>query len=113
MMSEQFKTVIKDYLDIMAAQSITFKTLYDNPDKNLDACLKYILTEVKKSGCEGFADEEIYTMAENYYKLPTVEIDEKLTANVVVNRSLPKPVKPAKITTEEKKETPNPQLSLF
>ncbi|MBP9481471.1 MAG: hypothetical protein KBF15_08460, partial [Parabacteroides sp.] len=40
---------------------------YSKPEKNIDDCVTYILNEVKKSGCNGFADDEIYSMAVHYY----------------------------------------------
>lgn len=32
-----------------------FAAKYDNPDKNIDDCVTYILNWVQKSGCNGFA----------------------------------------------------------
>lgn len=37
------------------------------PHKNIEECILYILSEVQRSGCNGFADEEIYSMAVHYY----------------------------------------------
>lgn len=31
-----------------------FAAKYDNPDKNIDDCVTYILNWVQKSGCNGF-----------------------------------------------------------
>ena len=35
-----------------------FAAKYDNPDKNIDDCVTYILNWVQKSGCNGFCDDE-------------------------------------------------------
>ena len=45
-----------------------FAAKYDNPDKNIDDCVTYILNWVQKSGCNGFCDDEIYGQAIHYYE---------------------------------------------
>ncbi|EFR35404.1 hypothetical protein HMPREF9294_0931 [Porphyromonas asaccharolytica PR426713P-I] len=47
------------------------------PHKNIEECILYILSEVQKSGCNGFADEEIYSMAVHYYDEDDVEEDKE------------------------------------
>ncbi len=39
-----------------------------NPNKNIDDCLTYILNAVKNSGIQGFADDEVFSMAVHYYE---------------------------------------------
>lgn len=84
--SPMFKETIKKYLDGFAAIDEPFKAKYENPDKNLDDCCNYIFNQVKKSGCCGFADDEIYQMARHYYQ---EEIDKNdlthVNGKVVVN----------------------------
>ena len=58
--SEQFKSTIKAYLDNMAAVDSLFAPVYQKPTKNIDNCITYILNQVKKSGCCGFSDDEIF-----------------------------------------------------
>ena len=65
--SEQFKSTIKAYLDNMAAGDSLFAPVYQKPTKNIDNCITYILNQVKKSGCNGFTDGEIYSQAVHYY----------------------------------------------
>ena len=65
--SEQFKSTIKAYLDNMAAVDSLFAPVYQKPTKNIDNCITYILNQVKKSGCCGFSDDEIFGMALHYY----------------------------------------------
>ena len=65
--SEQFKSTIKAYLDNMAAVDSLFAPVYQKPTKNIDNCITYILNQVKKSGCNGFTDGEIYYQAVHYY----------------------------------------------
>ena len=45
-----------------------FAAKYDNPDKNIDDCVTYILNWVQKSGCNGFCDDEIYGQAIRQYQ---------------------------------------------
>ena len=50
-----------------------FAAKYDNPDKNIDDCVTYILNWVQKSGCNGFCDDEIYGQAIHYYEEKDIE----------------------------------------
>lgn len=65
--TEHFKEVIKTYLDRKAEADVLFSFRYSKPEKNIDDCIQYILNTVRKSGCSGFSDEEIYSMAIHYY----------------------------------------------
>lgn len=47
------------------------------PHKNIEECILYILSEVQRCGCNGFADEEIYSMAVHYYDEDDVEEDKE------------------------------------
>ena len=64
--TDKFKETIKAYLDKLA-ESSDFALSYANPNKKLDECIDYILTQVKESGCAGFTDDEIFGMAVHYY----------------------------------------------
>lgn len=83
--STSFKTTIKAYLDKRAAEDELFAKTYAKENKNLDECCNYILQEVKKSGCCGFADEEIYNMAIHYYDEDDIKDVKPVSAKVVVN----------------------------
>lgn len=83
--SEQFKSTIKAYLDNMAAVDSLFAPVYQKPTKNIDNCITYILNQVKKSGCCGFSDDEIFGMALHYYQEDNIEVGSPLKCNVVVN----------------------------
>jgi len=96
--SNHFKNTIKAYLDQRAETDVLFSFQYSKPDKNIDDCVTYILNEVKKSGCNGFADEEIYNMAVHFYDEDNIEIGTpKNNAHVVVNHFV-------ELTEEEKEE---------
>lgn len=71
-----------------------------HPDKSIEGCCNYILSMVKKSGCEGFTDDEIYSMAIHYYDEPNEalgKIEDLSNLNIVVNHKV-------ELTAEEKEE---------
>lgn len=96
--TEQFKQVIKDYLDRRAAEDALFAARYANNKKTIDECVSYIIGTVKASGRCGFADDEIYGMAVHYYDEADIKV-EKVDGEyvAVVNQSV-------QLTDEEKKE---------
>ena len=94
--STPFERTIQSYLDNYASQDEAFKERYNNPDKNIVECCNYIMNQVKKSGCNGFADEEIYKMARDYYVDEISKDDTKaISGTVVVNHTV-------ELTEEEK-----------
>ena len=72
--SNGFKAVIKAYLDDRARDDELFAATYAKQGKSLDECCNYILQEVKKSGQNGFADEEIFGMAVHYYDEDDIKV---------------------------------------
>ncbi len=96
--SNHFKNTIKAYLDQRAETDVLFSFQYSKPEKNIDDCITYILSEVNKSGCNGFADEEIYNMAVHFYDEDNIEIGTTINnVHVVVNHFV-------ELTAEEKEE---------
>ena len=65
--TESFKSTIQKYLDKRAQEDELFAETLKKENKNIDDCITYILNEVQQSGCNGFADEEIYNMVIHYY----------------------------------------------
>ena len=80
-----FQTTIKTYLDQRAADDTLFAKSYAKEGKNIGDCITYILNTVQKSGCNGFADEEIYSMAVHYYDEDKIEIKPRKSCEVIVN----------------------------
>lgn len=95
--SNAFKATIKAYLDKRAAEDELFAKTYAKENKNLDECCNYILQQVQKSGCCGFADEEIYNMAIHYYDEDDIKDVKPVSAKVVVNHTV-------ELSDEEKAE---------
>jgi len=65
--SPALKETIKAYLDDRAKVDELFAKSYSKEKKNLDDCCTYILNTVHKSGCNGFTDDEVFSMAVHYY----------------------------------------------
>lgn len=65
--TEYFKRTIQQYLEQRAQEDELFRPRYTNPQKNIDDCITFILNYVQKNGCNGFTDDEIYSLALHYY----------------------------------------------
>lgn len=92
-----FKRTIQAYLSQRAAEDTLFTAIYNKAGKNINDCVTYILNEVQKSGCNGFTDGEIYSMAVHYYIEDDIEVGKPINARVVVNHTV-------EFTPEEKEE---------
>ena len=94
--TDYFKQTIQSYLQRRAQEDELFAPPYANPKKNIDDCITFILNYVKQSGCNGFADDEIYSLAMHYYDEDDIDIGKPLTnCKVVVNHTI--------VLTEEEK----------
>lgn len=103
--SNYFKNVIQDYLNSQAEKDELFAKSLRKENKNIDDCITYILNQVKASGCNGFADEEVFQMAMHYYDEDELEIGKPINGKVVVNHSNFEDKK----TESQKEEKPKPQ----
>lgn len=95
--TDYFKLTIQNYLDARAREDELFAPQYANPKKNIDDCCTFIINQVRQSGCNGFADEEIYSMALHYYDEEDIDIGKPVSCKVVVNHTV-------ELTEEEKAE---------
>lgn len=86
--TDYFKRTIQSYLERRAQEDELFAPRYANPKKNIDDCITFILNYVKQSGCNGFADDEIYSLALHYYDEDDIDIGKPLKCNVVVNHTI-------------------------
>ena len=73
------------YLEQRAEEDALFAKNYRNPAKNIDECVTYILNYVKKSGCNGFTDGEIFGQAVHYYDENEIEVGKPMNCQAVVN----------------------------
>lgn len=115
--TENFKQIIQNHLSEVAENDSLFAKAFAKENKNIDDCITYILNQVKASGCNGFADEEIFNMAIHYYDEDNLKIGKPVQAKVVVNKLPPAPEIPTRKPTEKKakvvKMEPTNQVSIF
>ena len=95
--TDYFKQIIQTYLEQRAESDTLFAPRYHNPRKSIDDCITYILNEVRRSGCNGFADDEIYSMALHYYDEEDIDSGKPINCKVVVNHTI-------ELTEEEKQQ---------
>lgn len=95
--TKDFKATIQSYLGERAKTDGLFAVSYAKSGKNIDDCITYILNEVRRSGCNGFNDDEIYSMALHYYDEDDIKVGSKISCQVVVNHTV-------ELTDEEKAE---------
>lgn len=96
--TDNFKAVIKDHLESIAANDSKFKERYELDSKSLDDCITYILNYVKDSKIMGYTDSEIFGLARHYYDEDNIKVGKPFDrGTVVVNRQI-------ELTPEEKAE---------
>lgn len=89
-----FQNAILDHLRKVCAQDANFATKFTNPKKKIEDCCTYIINQVRKTGRQGFSDEEIYSMAIHYYQEDNIEVGKRTgDCQVVVNRPLDTPIR--------------------
>lgn len=94
--TNHFQNTIKAYLDQRAETDVLFSLQYSKPEKNINDCVTYILNQVQMSGCNGFADDEIYSMAVHYYDEDNIQVGKPINGKMIVNHVV--------VLTEEEKE---------
>lgn len=81
-----FKNAIQNYLDQRAQTDAMFEWAYTTKEnKSIDDCCTYILNQVKESGCNGFADDEIFGMAVHYWDEDNIDIGKPINCRIAVN----------------------------
>lgn len=92
-----FADTIRHYLEKRAEKDVLFAVKFANPSKSVEDCVTYIINEVKKSGCNGFTDDEIFGMATHFYEEDEIEVGNPINCKVVVNHVV-------ELTEEEKEQ---------
>lgn len=90
-----FVDTIRHYLEKRAENDVLFAVKFANPSKSVEDCVTYIINEVKKSGCNGFTDDEIFGKAVHFYEEAEIEVGNPINCKVVVNHTV-------ELTEEEK-----------
>lgn len=96
---ENFKRVIKAYLDQRANEDELFAKTYAKENKNIDDCISYILSVVKTLKLEVASDEEIFSMAVHYYDEDDLTIEDMRGTFVNITSG-----EKIELTEEEKQE---------
>lgn len=102
----KLRDYITEQLKDMAAQDENFKDRYEDKDKSMDECVKYIFEEAKKqaeNNCAAIDNDEVLNWAVHYYQ----EKDCKQKGNVVAKVKASSPVlkKPLPAKPQPKKKT--------
>ena len=94
--SEAFRQTIKSYLELRGLKDPLFARIITKPGKNIDDCVTFILNEVQRSQCNGFTDDEVYSMAIHYFTEDNLQVGSSPSnMRVVVNHQV-------ELTEEEK-----------
>lgn len=101
-----FKTKIKDYLDKRAEEDALFRAKYETTTRTIDDIATYIINTAFASGCNGFDDIEIYSMAVHVIDEPNLEIGKPINCRVVINHHVD-------LTEEEKAQQREIALKRF
>ena len=104
----EFEKAIKKYLDNRATSDQLFAAKYTNEKKSIEECCRYIISEVKKSGREGYAHDEIYGMAVHYYDEETLDI-KNINCKVVITGEVNPVPETAKQAVAERPTMPAPR----
>ena len=104
--TNNFKNTIQSYLEQRAKDDELFAASYAKPNKNIDECCNFILSEVQKSGCNGFSDDEIFGMAVHYYDEDDIKNVKPVNARVVVNHTI-------ELTEEDKRKAKEAALKEY
>lgn len=81
-----FTRTILTYLEKRAETDAQFAEAFAKTDKNIADCITYILNTVQKSGCNGFTDIEVYSMAVHYYDEDIIEVGNPMNGcHIAVN----------------------------
>ena len=94
--SDKFRDTIKSYLEHRGSKDPLFARIITKQGKNIDDCITHILNEVHRSGCNGFTDDEVYSMAIHYFTEDNLQVGSMPSnLKVVVNHHV-------ELTEEEK-----------
>ena len=95
--TELFAKTIQEYLDKRAEADAEFAQRRAEVNRPMEEIVQYILNEVHKSGCNGFSDEEIWSLAMTAAEEANLDIGKPLNCSIHINRHV-------ELTEEEKAE---------
>ena len=83
--TESFKQTIHSYLEQRASEDTLFAEKYHAVNRSIDDIVTYILNQVMKSECNGFDDDEIYSLAIHAAEEKDLEVGKPMECDVRVN----------------------------
>lgn len=86
--TDSFKQIIEAHLNLLAIRDELFAQTLKKENKSMDECVDYILETVKKSGNNGFTEEEIFEMAVHYFDEDDIKVvGTNKNVKIVVNHA--------------------------
>lgn len=100
---DPFMLAVEAYLNARAEQDELFAVTLAKPNKSLKECVDFIYSEVKKTGRQGFTDDEVYGYAVHYYDEDDIKVGSNIQKpnKVIVNTSIAAPA-PVELSAEDK-----------
>ena len=72
------KQIIQSYLEERAKNDPLFASVYAKPNKNINECFDYILSEAKKRGnAVCMSDDEVFGLAVHYYDDDDIKVSKQ------------------------------------
>lgn len=72
------KQIIQSYLEERAKNDPLFASVYAKPNKNINECFDYILSEAKKRGnAVCMSDDEVFGLVVHYYDEDDIKVNKQ------------------------------------
>ena len=99
------KQIIQSYLEERAKNDPLFAGVYAKPNKNIDECFDYIVSEAKKRGnAVCMSDDEVFGLAVHYYDEDDIKVGKQTNYRTATSQA-PK----SDVGTAPQKETGCPE----
>lgn len=92
---DEFEKSLLSHLEKLAKSDKGIAKNLKKPSKNITDCATYVIQEVRKTGRQGFADDEVFGLALHYYDEDSITVGSRPNTTVVVNHPLAAPAKTA------------------
>lgn len=101
---DPFMLTIEAYLQQRASEDELFAETLKKPAKSIEKCVDYIYSEVKKTGRQGFTDDEVFGMAVHYYDEDSITVPANVQKpKTIVNTAIAAP-SPVELSAEDKEK---------
>lgn len=112
------KQIIQSYLEERAKNDPLFASVYAKPNKNINECFDYILSEAKKRGnAVCMSDDEVFGLAVHYYDEDDIKVSKQTNYKAATSQAPQKETGcPEKMNSRrkgKKNESSSLQFSLF